>query len=188
MIEFARQRHPHLHLQVGDARSVRLGRTFDVVMMMGSAFVYAVTNADISQTLDTFAAHAHPGTLLILDIGNAASFLGGDHFKPTGEVRINVPNLSAYAHATYSFDRRRQLLIRRRTWKIDGQDKPREEYCEHRLFFPAELEHLLGEKGFQVVGMFDNMELRDSDLCGLRLYVAAIFRPQNSNRNETNNR
>ncbi len=183
MIEFARKRHPHLHLQVGDARSVRLGRAFDADPQLGSAFVYAVTNADVAQTLDTFAAHSHPGTLLILDIGNAASFLGGEYFKPTGEVRINTPEFSGHAQATYSFDRRRQLLIRRRKWKIEGQGQ-RDEYCEHRLFFPAELEHLLAEKGFQVLGMFDNMELRDSDISGLRLYAAAIYRPQCQRRNQ----
>ncbi len=155
--------------------------------MLGSAFVYAVSNADISQTLDTFAAHSHPGTLLILDIGNAASFLGGEFFQPTGEVRINTPEFSGHAQATYTFDRRRQLLIRRRKWKIEGQGE-RDEYCEHRLFFPAELEHLLAEKSFEVVGMFDNTQLRDSNMCGLRLYAAAIYRPQNSNGNQTNNR
>lgn len=78
MIEFARSRRPHLHLQVGDARSVRLGRTFDVILSMGSSFMYAITNADVASTLKTFVAHSHAGTLLILDINNAASYLGGE--------------------------------------------------------------------------------------------------------------
>jgi hypothetical protein len=43
------------------------------------------------------------------------------------------------------------------------------------LFLPAELEHLLGERGFRVTGMFDNMQLQDSSLSGSRLYVPAIF-------------
>lgn len=73
MIAFARARRPHLHLQTGDARSVRLGRTFDVIPRMGSAFMYALTNADVGRTLETFAAHSHASTLPILDINNAAS-------------------------------------------------------------------------------------------------------------------
>jgi hypothetical protein len=117
---------------------------------------------------------------LILDIGNAVSYLGGEHFKPLRELRINAPGVSAHSQATYSFDRRRQTLIRRRTWKIDGQEN-REEVCEHRLFFPAELEQLLSNKGFEVVGMFDNMKLLESEFSGPRLYTAAIFRSRDSN-------
>ena len=67
---------------------------------------------------------------------------------------------------------RRQLLVRRRTWSIPGSP-PIEDFCEYRLFFPAELEHLLNTKGFRVLGMFDNKDLRETDLSGPRLYVAA---------------
>ncbi len=176
MIEFARKQRPHLHFQVGDARTVRLGRTFDVIMSMGSAFMYALTNADVARTLDTFVVHSHPGTLLILDINNAASCVGGEHFKPTSELRVSSPRFTAEAHSTYSFDRRQQLLVRRRTWTIQGHGEV-EDFCEYRMFFPAELEHLLSERGFQVAGMFDNKQLQETDLCGPRLYLPAILQP-----------
>ncbi len=45
----------------------------------------------------------------------------------------------------------------------------------YRMFFPAELGHLLRNKGFRVVAMFDNKELRPTDLSGRTLYVAAVF-------------
>lgn len=73
--------------------------------------------------------------------------------------------------------RRRQLLVRRRTWVIGGQDEV-EDFCEYRLFLPAELEHLLGERRFRVMGMFDNMQLEETELCGPRLYVAAIYQAE----------
>ena len=174
MIEFAKARRPHLHLDVGDMSTLRLGRTFDVIMSMGSALMYALTNAGVTRALDTFVAHAHTGTLLILDINNAASYLGGDYFKRTSELRVSSPQFVAEAHSVYDFDRRRQLLVRRRTWKIEGHGEV-EDFCEYRLFLPAELEHLLGERGFRVTGMFDNMQLQDSSLSGSRLYVPAIF-------------
>jgi SAM-dependent methyltransferase len=173
MIEYAKARRPHLHLQVGDMRTVRLGRTFDVVMSMGSALMNAITNADVAGTLDTFTAHSHPGTLLILDINNAAGYLGSEPFKQQSELRVDLPGFSAHARSTYSFDRRRQLLIRRRTWTVEGQGDV-EDFCEYRLFLPAELEHLLGERGFRVVGMYDNMQLQETGLSGPRLYTAAI--------------
>ena len=175
-IGFARKQRPRLHLQAGDARHIRLGRAFDVIMSMGSAFMYAITDKDVALTLETFVAHAHPGTLLILDINNAASYLGGKHFKPTSVLRVNSPQFTATARSTYEFNRRRQTLIRRRVWSIEGQGDV-EDFCEYRLFFPAELEHLLNERGFRVAGMFDNMQLQETDLCGPRLYVPAIFQP-----------
>src|SRR5438093_11224272 len=67
MIAFGQARRPHLRLQTADMRTVRLGRTFDVIISMGSAFTYALTNADVAGVLDTYAAHAQAGTLLILD-------------------------------------------------------------------------------------------------------------------------
>jgi hypothetical protein len=179
-IEFAQRQRPHLHLQAGDARSVRLSRTFDVIMSMGSALMYALTNSDVARTLDTFVTHSHPGSLLIIDINNAASYLGGEYFKETSEIRVNLPEFTAEALSTYEFDRRRQLLVRRRKWKIQGQGEV-EDFCEYRLFFPAELGHLLNERGFRVAGVFDNMQLHDTPLCGPRLYVAAIFQTQTHN-------
>ena len=176
MIAYTSRVRPHLRLQVGDMRSLRLGRTFDAIVCMGSAFMYTLSNDDVSQTLATFAAHAHSGTLLILDINNAAGYLGGASFRERIETEVRTPELMATAVALNSFDRRRQLLVRRRTWHIPGQ-APIEDFCRYRLFFPAELEHLLAEHAFTVAGMFDNKELRPSDLSGPRLYVAAIAQP-----------
>ncbi len=182
MIEFAKVQRPRLHLHVGDMRTLQLGRTFDVIMSMGSAFMYALTNADVARVLETFVAHSHAGTLLILDINNAASYLGGKHFKQTSELRVSSPQFIAQARSIYSFDRRKQLLIRKRTWHINGQGEL-EDYCEYRMFFPVELEHLLSERGFRVVGIFDNMQLQETDLSGPRLYVPAIFQPEDKRSN-----
>ena len=172
MIAFAQHQRPRLRLQTGDMRSVRLGRVFDAILCMGSAFMYALSNDEIAQTLNTFVAHARPGTLLILDINNAAHYLGGG-FEQRMEKTVVTPQFTARTIATHSFDRRRQLLIRRRVWEIPGRS-PIEDYCEYRLLFPAELDGLLLEHGFRVAGMYDNMDLRETDLSGRRLYIAAI--------------
>jgi SAM-dependent methyltransferase len=173
MVAYARQVRPQCRWQVGEMQSVRLGRTFDAILCMGSAFMYALTNQAVAETLATFAAHARPGTLLVLDINNAASYLGGGGFREQQEFAVDTPQFKARGIATHTFDRRRQLLVRRRTWMIPGQP-PVEDYCEYRLFFPSELEQLLAGVEFRVAGMFDNKALSDSDLTGARLYVAAV--------------
>ena len=80
MIEYAKKRTNDIAFHVGDMRSFCLGRTFDVVLCFGSALMYALTNEDIDSTLDTFAAHCHRGSILILDMRNASAFLG-DSFE-----------------------------------------------------------------------------------------------------------
>jgi SAM-dependent methyltransferase len=177
MIDYAKSQRPHLHLQADDMRTLRLGKTFDAIMCMGSTFMYALTNDDVQKTLETFAAHSHPGTLLILDINNAANYLGGEFFKKTLKYNVNSSEFSATGFAVNNFDRRRQLLVRNRKWKIKGQGEV-EDFCEYRLFLPAELEHLLSEKNFKVAGMFDNMELHETNLSGPWLYIASIFQPK----------
>jgi SAM-dependent methyltransferase len=174
MIAFAQQKHAHLHLQVGDMRTVRLGRTFDVILHLGSVLMYAVSGEDVDATLNTLAAHAHVGTLLIIDLDNAAGFLPGGSFRETREREIDAEGFHAVVSSAYSFDRRAQLLVRKRVWRIDGQP-PIEDYCRYRMFFPAELEHLLTNRRFRVAGMFDNKELKKSDLDGPTLYIAAKF-------------
>ena len=172
MIRYAKSKYPALHFQVGDMRAVRLQRRFDAILCMGSAFMYALTNEEVDQVLDTFVLHARSGTLLILDLNNAAGYLGGGTFKEQTEFAVDQTAFAASSIAMHEFDRRRQLLVRRRTWSIPGSP-PIEDFCEYRLFFPAELEHLLNTKGFRVLGMFDNKDLRETDLSGPRLYVAA---------------
>ena len=97
MIRYAKGRHPELHFQVGDMRTVRLERRFDLILCMGSTLMYALTNEEVNQVLDTFVVHAHPGTLLILDLNNAASYLGGDIFKERMESNVDGPGFSATA-------------------------------------------------------------------------------------------
>lgn len=175
MIQYATSRRPHIRFEIGDMQYFRLNRPFDAILSMGSALMYATTNAGVDATLNTFTAHAHDGSLLIVDINNAASYLPGGSFKETSEFQVNLPEFKAKAKTEYAFDRRRQILIRRRTWYIPDEP-PVEDYCEYRMFFPAELENLLATRRFQVVGMFDNMQLEESDLTGPRLYVASLFR------------
>ena len=171
--EYARSIRPNLRLQAGDMRSVRLGRNFDAILCMGSAFLYALTDEDVERTIETFAAHAHGKTLLILDINNAASFLASGNFKEKIETRIETPEFSASAVAEMSLDRRNQLLTRKRVWTIPGKP-PVEDYCRYRLYFPKELEKLFRGKGFDLAGMYDNKGLQESDFTGPRLCAAFL--------------
>jgi len=49
-------------------RSVRLGHTFDAITCVGFALSYLHTVDDIRAAFTTFAAHAHIGTVLLLQL------------------------------------------------------------------------------------------------------------------------
>jgi len=173
MVEYAKTRSDEITFLVGDMRTLRLGRTFDVVFCFGSTLMYALTNEDVDKTLDTLGAHCHEGSLLILDMRNAAALLG-DGFRPRVEGAVASPIFTARYVAEHTLDRRRQILCRRRTWQMpDGSTA--QDICEYRLFFPQEIAHLLSEKGFTVLGMYDNKELRETDFTGPTMYTVAKY-------------
>lgn len=173
-IESAAGQYPHLNLKIKDMRSIRLGRTFDVITCMGSGLMYARSNEDISRILETFVAHAHTGTLLILDVLNAASFPSKRKSKELNNAEINSPKFSAAITSMSNFNRYKQLPVRQRMWNIPGQSSV-EDCCRYKAFFPNEIKQLLTKKGFKVVGIFDNIELKESDLYDLKLYVSSIM-------------
>jgi SAM-dependent methyltransferase len=173
MVEYAKTRSSEIEFRAGDMRTLRLGRTFDVVVCFGSALLYALRNEDLDRTFQTFRTHCHEGSLLIIDVRNAAALLG-DGFKPRIEGEVTSAIFSARYVAEHSFDRRRQLLCRKRTWRMpDGNTA--EDVCKYRLLLPEELAHRLGEYGFNVLGMYDNKGLEESDFTGPTMYTVARY-------------
>jgi len=173
MIEYAKSRSDEITFLVGDMGTLRLDRTFDVVLCLGWALMYALTNEEVDRALGTFAAHCHEGSLLIIDIRNAAAFLG-DGFKPRVKGAVASATFTARYVAEHTLDRRRQILCRRRTWRMpDGSTA--QDFCEYRLFFPQEIAQLLSSKGFTVLGMYDNKELQETDFTGPTMYTVARY-------------
>src|SRR5262249_25268998 len=94
-VAYARAARPRLRILQGDMRTVRLGREFDLVTSFGNALSYALTDADLARTMDTYTAHSRAGTLLIVDALNAKSYLEGDGFKERIEGRVDTAEFEA---------------------------------------------------------------------------------------------
>ncbi|MFF0445437.1 class I SAM-dependent methyltransferase [Streptomyces sp. NPDC004609] len=173
MITYARERHPGLDFRVEDMLSVRIGRTFDVLTCLGWVLNYALTNEDVGRVMETFAAHAAPGALLVLQTLNPIGDPEGKGLRR--RISVDTPAFRGSAEAHYTVDRHHQLLTRERTWHING--RPAEiDHVTLRQLFPMELRHHLSSAGFTTLGMYDNTALSDSDLGGPVLYTAARFR------------
>jgi SAM-dependent methyltransferase len=176
MIAYARTRFDDIAFHVGDMQTLRLGRTFDALLCLGWVLMYALTDEDLDRTLDTFVAHSHAGSLLVITVRNALALLG-DGFQPHVEGEVASAAFHARYVADHTLDRRRQILCRRRTWQMpDGSTA--QDFCEYRLVFPHELAYRLTERGFAVLGMYDNRELQESDFTGPEMYTFARFGPQ----------
>lgn len=67
-IEKARAESLDVDFTVGDARTFRLGRTFDAVISMFAVLSYQLTNEDLAATFGTVAAHLKPGGLFVFDV------------------------------------------------------------------------------------------------------------------------
>ncbi len=64
MLSLSRQLNPGVAHHTGDMRSVRLGQTFDVVLIH-DAINYMLTEADLQAAFQTARAHLKPGGVLI---------------------------------------------------------------------------------------------------------------------------
>lgn len=65
MLAVCRATNPECEVLEGDLRTVRLGRTFDAVLIH-DAIMYAATEADLAAAIATAAAHCRPGGTVIL--------------------------------------------------------------------------------------------------------------------------
>lgn len=164
-IAYARSVRAGITFGVGDMRTLRLGRTFDVITCLGNALSYALTDADLAATVSAFAAHAHAGTLLAVDVLNARAYLEGAGFEHRIEGRVDTAHFQATSVSLHYLDRAARRLTRTRTWRIAGRPNV-EDYAEYRLLAPDEVRTLLAHAGFALLGLYDNRELRPTDLSG----------------------
>lgn len=64
MLELSRRLNPDCEHHLGDMRTVRLGRTFDAVLVH-DAIDYMVTEADLRQAIETASVHCRPGGVAV---------------------------------------------------------------------------------------------------------------------------
>ena len=85
MIEHSRRLNPTVEHHVGDMRTVRLGRTFDAVLIH-DAISYMLTEDDLRAAFATARAHLRPGGLLLV-----APDLVEENFQDGKVLRWPIP-------------------------------------------------------------------------------------------------
>ena len=117
-VRYARSTRPRLHVVQGDMRACGSARTFDLVTSFGNALSYAITDDDVARTMDTYAAHAHGGTLVIVDALNARSYLDGDGFRERIDGSVDSRGSGRRPSRCTSWTAARGFSSARRVWRI----------------------------------------------------------------------
>jgi len=149
LIDYGRQVRPTLDLQVGDLRETRLGRSVDAIICVGNVLAYLHTTADLTSAFATFAAHAHPGTVLILGTLVAASPAALHSAAPVTQ-RVDTATAHASVTVRHEWNLHHQIETTYRHWRFDDGTEA-EDCIRRRVVFPRELELYLNTAGFDLL-------------------------------------
>jgi SAM-dependent methyltransferase len=160
MLQQARKNYPAIPFHAGDARTVRLGQTFDVVTSLFHVASYQTGNEDLAAYLATAKTHMAPGGIFIFDFWYGPGVLSDPpvvRVKRLGNDRINIiriaePGLRPNENIV---DVHYQVLARQ-----PGSDTVQEIVEDHamRYFFAPELEYALTANGLKLLALRDWMK------------------------------
>jgi SAM-dependent methyltransferase len=146
--------------RAGDIRSVRLRRTFPLVIAPFNVFMHLYTRRDIERALATVHAHLAPGGRFVFDVltpdlramvRDPGRLYRGPSFK-LGAKRYD------YFEA-FDYDALRQVqLVSMVFQSLDELGDLRSLPLSQRQFFPEELVTLLHYNGFQVVRRYGDFK------------------------------
>jgi SAM-dependent methyltransferase len=132
MVAYANQVRPQLDVRVGDMRTFRLGRTVDVITCLGNSLAYVRDDDDLVAVFATLAAHAQPGTLLVITTLTEPVLAG------LKTHRIDTPDLHGEVTISYEWDEAEQLNTMRRVWRLDDGTRS-EDSIRRRVFSLTEM-------------------------------------------------
>ena len=149
MLEHSRRMNPGVEHHVGDMRTVRLGETFDAVLIH-DAISYMLTEDDLRAAFATARAHLHPGGLLLVAPDHYADTFTSpyvdDDTKSDGETTLT------YVEYSVVLDPNDTMVETVYTYYIVRDGELRVEMDRHTtgLFPLATWERALTEAGFDV--------------------------------------
>jgi len=108
MLRLARIRLPGISLRIGDARTFRFGRTFDVVSCVFGLLGHIEQERDVRRVFERISAHLTPGGVAIVE-----PWIDPAHYRP-GFIHLMVHDDSTTkaVRLSYSTRRGRRLVVR----------------------------------------------------------------------------
>lgn len=150
-----------VELVSGDIRTLRLGRTFDAVVMLFAVLGYQTHDADVAAAMRTVAAHLRPGGLFVCDVwyGPAVLAIG------TSDREKIIDDAGGRLHRTSSAQIDRESHTCRvdiATWRTVGGRTIERSSEQHtmRYFFEPELGEYFQGAGLELCAIhpFDSLD------------------------------
>ncbi len=136
-----------LRFSQGDARSVRLGQSFDAVLSMFHVLSYQTTNVDVLGMLATASAHLRPGGVFFFDFWYGPAVLSEKPEVRTRHLRDGALTLTRTAEPTL---RENDDCVDVRYTVTAGAESLTETHAM-RYFFLPELDLALLKSGFELL-------------------------------------
>jgi SAM-dependent methyltransferase len=141
-----------LQFSAGDARSVRIGSTFDVVISLFHVMSYQQKNADLAAAFQTARAHLEPGGIFLFDCWYGPAVLTDRPVVRVRRIEDEHTHVTRIAepvlHATENIvDVNYQVFLRD---KPSGEQTELTEQHRMRYLFSPEIELVLAASGFSL--------------------------------------
>ena len=148
-----RHQEPRITFHQGDIRSIRLDRTFDVVISLFHVMSYQTTNGDLAAAFDTVRAHLKPGGVFIFDCWYGPAVLSDRPAVREKRLEDEAIQVTRKAEPVMHendnvVEVHYQVVIRDKA--TGSVDELRESHRMRYLFRP-ELEFFLREAGMSIV-------------------------------------
>jgi SAM-dependent methyltransferase len=150
MIDHGRRNQPHLDLRVNDLRTVRIGSTFDVITCLGNTLAYLHTEPELDAAFATFAAHAHPETLLVIQ-----TLIGTPNTGPPRTTTIKALGSTAEVTTHTAYDPHTHILTTHRNW-VFANGHQATDHIQRRTLTHEELHSRLHRTEFRLHIVSDN--------------------------------
>ncbi len=136
----------------GDVRTVRLEKTFDIVISLFHVMSYQVSNADLTAAFATAYSHLKPGGLFIFDCWYGPGVLTD---RPTVRVKELEDEITSVTRIAQPIMHPNQNVVdvNYRVFLRDKSSASIREICEtHRMryLFLPEVEQMLSSGGFEL--------------------------------------
>jgi SAM-dependent methyltransferase len=144
---------PSINFLQGDVRTMRLGKTFDVIISLFHVMSYQTTNEDLRAILATFKAHLNPGGMFLFDCWYGPAVLSDPpvvRIKRLGDGKKNVLRIAepVIHYNENVVDVNYQIVI---TEKATGTVQQFTEVHRMRYLFIPEMTGFLDAEGLKIV-------------------------------------
>ena len=152
--------------QQGDIRTIRLGKTFDVVISLFHVMSYLVTNDDLLEALATSRAHLNTGGLFLFDCWYGPGVMSDPPVVRVKELEDESVTITRIAQPEL-FPNENRVNVNYKVFvesASDGVVRQIQETHAMRYFFLPELELFLRQSGFNMVTSCSWMTTNPLDL------------------------